>query len=84
MPIPSGSVWHFFTEEASSCFLVKREKNTVTAGVYGRNEKPNTAAETFIDKARNTAVAAGAMTGFSKLQWKSLVNGLMEDNDERE
>ena len=79
-----SDIAHFFTEEASSCFLVKREKNKVTAGVYGRNEKPNTAAETLVDKARNTAVAAGAMTGFSKLQWKSLVNGLMEDGDKKE
>ena len=79
-----SDIAHFFTDEASSCFLVKREKNKVTAGVYGRNEKPNTAAETLVDKARNTAVAAGAMTGFSKLQWKSLVNGLMEDGDKKE
>jgi hypothetical protein len=45
--------------------------------VYGRNEKPNTKAETAVDKARNTAVATGAISGFAKLQWKSLVNGLV-------
>jgi hypothetical protein len=71
-------VAHFFSEEATSCFTVKREQNTITAGVYGRNEKPNTNAETIVDKARNTAVATGAITGFAKLQWKSLVKGLVK------
>ena len=70
-------VAHFFSEEATSCFIVKREGVKVTAGVYGRNEKPNTGAEKIVDKARNTAIASGAITGFSKLQWKSLANGLV-------
>ena len=73
-------VAHFFSGEATSCFMVKREYNTVTAAVYGRNEKPNTNAESIVDKARNTAIATGAITGFAKLQWKSLVNGLVKKN----
>jgi len=71
-------VAHFFSEDTTSSFMVKREGNKVTAGVYGRNEKPNTQTETFADKIRNAAVATGAMSGFSKLQWKSLVNGLVK------
>lgn len=74
-------VAHFFSEQASSNFIVKREGNTVTAAVHGRNEKPNTKAETLVDKARNTAVATGAVAAFSKLQWKSLVNGLVKKED---
>jgi len=50
----------------------------VFAEVNGRNEQPNTDAENLIDKARNIAVAAGAMLGFSKVQWKSLVDGLVD------
>jgi hypothetical protein len=71
-------VAHFFSDAATSCFLVERKGTTVTAGVYGRNEKPNTDAEKLADKARNAAVATGAVTAFSKLQWKSLVNGLVK------
>jgi hypothetical protein len=72
-------VAHFFSDDASSCFIVKREGNTVTAAVHGRNEKPNTKnAEMVVDKARNAAVATGAITAFSKLQWKSLVTGLVK------
>lgn len=80
-PSPVNSrtdVAHFFSGEATSDFMVKREGQTVTAGVYGRNEKPNTAADTLADKARNTAVATGAISGFSKLQWKSLAEGLLK------
>lgn len=72
-------VAHFFSDEATSSFVVRRDGAKLTAGVYGRNEKPNTHAETLVDKARNTAVASGAISGFSKLQWKSLVNGLLKD-----
>ncbi len=71
---------HFFSEDATSCFIVQRNNTTVTAGVYGRNEKPNTGAEKAVDKARNTAIATGAVTVFSKLQWKSLVNGLVKND----
>ena len=74
-------VAHFFSDEATSCFMIKREGNTVTAAVYGRNEKPNTDTETTGDKARNAAVATGAIAAFSKLQWKSLVNGLVKKED---
>lgn len=73
-------VAHFFSEETTSSFIVKREGKKITAGVYGRNEKPNTNTETLTDKLRNTTVAAGAISGFSKLQWKSLVNGLMKND----
>ena len=72
-----SDVAHFFSAEATSNFLVQRDGNTVTAAVLGRNEKPNTEADTIIDKARNTAVATGAVTAFSKLQWTSLVKGLI-------
>ncbi|MDB5014280.1 MAG: hypothetical protein JWQ25_2482 [Daejeonella sp.] len=69
---------HFFKDDASSTFIVRREGKTVIAEVHGRNERPNTEAESLIDKARNIAVAAGAMLGLSKVQWKSLVEGLVD------
>lgn len=74
-------VAHFFSDSASSSFIVKRDGKTVTAHVHGRNEKPNTNAETLVDKVRNAAVATGAVAAFSKLRWKSLVNGLVKRDD---
>ena len=78
---PTGGeddVAHFFEDSATSNFMVIREGNTVTAGVYGRNEKPNTQAVKVVDKARNAMIALSAMAGVSKLQWKSLAKGLIE------
>lgn len=73
-----NDVAHFFSDEATSSFMVKRQYVTVTAAVYGRNEKPNTHTETLLDKARNTSIATGAISGFAKLQWKSLLKGLIK------
>ena len=69
---------HFFDNSATSTFVVKRENCIITAGVYGRNEKPNTDTESLLDKIRNTVYALGAMLGFSKVQWKRLVEGLLK------
>ena len=70
-------VAHFFDDSATSSFIIRKHGNSITAGVYGRNEKPNTHTEHTIDKIRNAAVATGAIAGFSKIQWKSLVNGFV-------
>jgi hypothetical protein len=45
--------------------------------VHGRNEKPNTNSDAVADKIRNTLVGLGAIAGFSKIQWKNLVKGLI-------
>lgn len=71
-------VAHFYTGEATSTFIVKRQELKITAGVYGRNEKPNVEAETVVDKIRNAVVGTGAVSLFAKLQWKALVSGLLE------
>lgn len=71
-------VAHFYTDEATSNFIVRRDGKKITAGVYGRNEKPNVKeADTIIDKIRNAVVGTGGVSGFSKLQWKALVSGLL-------
>lgn len=83
-PAPSpvnenSDVAHFYTDEATSNFIVRRDGTKVTVGVYGRNEKPNVKeADTMIDKIRNAVVGTGGVSGFSKLQWKALVSGLLE------
>ncbi|WP_374164732.1 hypothetical protein [Arcticibacter sp. MXS-1] len=74
----STEVSHFFDDKASSTFVVRREGTKIFASVHGRNENPNTETENLADKVRNAFVAIGAMLGFSKAQWKSLVEGLVE------
>jgi hypothetical protein len=84
---PSGNpttsddnVAHFFSNKATSNFVVKREKNVVTAAVYGRNEVPNTTTDNTIDKVRNAVVGTTALAGMSKPQWKTLANALVGKN----
>lgn len=74
----NSDVAHFYTDHATSNFIVKRQKKEVTAGVYGRNETPNIEeADSLVDKARNAIVGTGGVTIFSEMQWKALVNGLI-------
>ena len=68
---------HFFQDDATSTFVVSREKNIVKAEIHGRNELPNVHQETKFDTLRNAVMALGAMLGFSKFQWKKLVKGLV-------
>jgi len=75
-------VAHFFDESATSSFIARREGRKVVAAVHGRNEKPNTSTEHVTDTIRNVAVALGAVTAFSKLQWKNLVEGFTRRESE--
>ena len=70
---------HFFDKDASSTFMVIRNKNVVTSEIHGRNELPNVKSESTIDSVRNTLVAIGAIFGLSKLQWSKLVSGIVEN-----
>ena len=71
-------VAHFFKDESTSSFVIERHGRIVTATVYGRNEKPNTSTGNLIDKVRNAIVGATAILGFSNIQWKNLVKGLLK------
>lgn len=68
---------HFFSADATSTFVVQREKKRVTAEVHGRNEQPNTHTSKTIDNLRNGLIGAAALRGFSDNQWKQLVKGIL-------
>ncbi len=76
----SGESAHFYTNDATSTFLIYRRGSKVFAMERGRNELPN-ASGSFLNKIRNFLVAIPAMLGFSKPQWKSLVEGILEHNN---
>lgn len=69
---------HFFKDEASSTFQVKRMGKTVMAEVHGRNELANNDTSSLIDNIRNTLVGWSAKLGMSYPQWKLLVEGLVK------
>lgn len=68
---------HFFTDDATSTFIVSRKGKDVIASVFGRNEVPNTTTSDIVDKVRNAVVAISAIAGLSEVQWNSLVKGLL-------
>jgi hypothetical protein len=71
------NVAHFFSEDSTSSFIIERLGNQLKAAVYGRNETPNTSTSNLIDKVRNVIVGVTAILGFSNIQWKNLVKGLI-------
>jgi hypothetical protein len=73
-----GDVSHFYSQQATSNFIVTREGTKLTAAIYDRNVEPNQDAENLSDKVRHVLTGAGAMTLFSKIQWKELANGLIK------
>lgn len=68
---------HFYDEKSTSTFTLTREHETVTAAIYDRNISPNTEADSLIDKVRNAITGLVGEKVFSKIQWQSLVDGLL-------
>ena len=69
---------HFYSKEATSSFIIIREKTKVIAWIIDRNLRPNTDQESLADKIRDVAVGMSAIAGFSKMQWQGLADGLIE------
>jgi hypothetical protein len=74
----AAEIAHFYTDESTSTFIVRRDGLLVSAGAHGRNETPNNDEVDLHDKIRNTAIALMARVGLSGGQWQKLVNGLIE------
>ena len=75
----SGDESHFYTDEATSTYLIQRKGNLVTAAEKGRNEVPNDKTDSALDNIRNKVVGSVASFGLSEPQWKILMEGLLED-----
>lgn len=78
----SADTAHFFSDESTSTFIISRLENMVSAEVHGRNEKPNTDVDLLADKARNAIAGTAAIIGFSKIEWQSLADGLLNYSEE--
>jgi hypothetical protein len=71
------NIAHFFSDRSTSSFVIERRGIEVSAAVHGRNEEVNNATSNPVDKVRNTVVGLTAILGFSDVQWRNLVNGLL-------
>jgi hypothetical protein len=77
-PIQAGAApAHFLEDSATSTFVLERRGTRVSMTVYGRNEVPNSTLPENPDKLRNKVVGAIGAIGLSKVQWKALVQGLL-------
>lgn len=72
---------HFYSQEATSTFTLTREGTKVTAAVYDRNTKTNKDTDQISDQLRNAIIGIGGIISFSRIQWKSLTNALIEQAD---
>lgn len=79
--IQSNSTAHFYTDQASSSFLVTRNNLKLTAEIHGRNEVWNINSGTVINRIRNGLIAGAAVIGIAKIQWKLLANKLINFNN---
>ncbi len=73
-----GGVAHFFNEDATSTFIVRRKVNRVSFSYHGRNESANTSELPMLDKMRNAVVALGAEAGLSAVFWSGLVKAMLQ------
>jgi len=67
---------HFFSDNATSTFVIERRVTHLSVQYFGRNETANKDGS-IIDKVRNVALATGAWLGMSDAQWTSLVKGII-------
>ncbi len=74
----SRHVAHFYSPKSSSSFLIERGDHYIKAGVFGRNEMPNYQHTGFIGKVRNFLIYLAGALRMTKIQWKSLVEGLLD------
>lgn len=73
----SNQTAHFYDADACSCFIVMRLGTEVVAWILERNLTPNDEAENVKDKIREIVVGLTAIAVGSKIQWKSLADGLI-------
>ncbi len=70
---------HFFTDQSTSTFLVRRVGNSVFAEVHGRNETSNNENVSMLDHIRNTMVGTASKLGLSFPQWQLLADSIVKD-----
>lgn len=72
------NIAHFLTNDSSNTFILIEKLGIIQFSVHGRNELPNCEKTKFWHRCRNKLVANGGFLGLSKMQWQSLVEGLLQ------
>lgn len=70
---------HFYSEKSTSSFIIQLINKRLVTSIHGRNELPNLNAS-IVDRIKNFVLSIGGLLGVSKIQWKSLSDGLLDFN----
>jgi hypothetical protein len=68
---------NFYTNDASSTFVVRRIGQVVSAEIYGRNEVVANKGMQFLNALRHFVGTIAAKLGFPMSEWKRLAKGLL-------
>ncbi|HEX6848022.1 MAG TPA: hypothetical protein VF144_13650 [Chitinophagaceae bacterium] len=68
---------HFYSQDATSSFIVSRDNTQVSSVIIDRNLKLNTDSASLVDKVRDVMIGVTAIGGLSKIQWQGLADGLV-------
>lgn len=72
------TIAHFYQEESTSTFIVRRIGTCIYAEVHGRNQIENTSDVPIMDSVRNKAVVIGRKFGFGSLNWAVFTKALLK------
>ena len=80
-PAPDSNdetVAHFYNEESSNTFVVRKMGTCIYVEIHGRNQIENTSDAPLLDILRNKAVALGSKYGIGNLNWIGFASALLE------
>lgn len=77
----TDKVAHFFKGDATSSFVIYRNKNRVHSFYFGRNEVINTDTDRLLDNVRNIIIGGVALGGVSEIQWDNLIKAFLRDEN---
>lgn len=69
---------HFYSDRATSTFVIEKGIDYIKVGVYGRNEMPNKNNVGILSTIRNFLVTIGGFLKLTKIEWKTLVGGMLD------
>ncbi len=78
---PKGNpkhIEHFYSDSATSTFIIEKGIDYIKVGIYGRNEIPNTKNKGIWTFVRNFLVTFGGFLRLTKIQWKTLADGMLD------